>query len=289
MTDEKIKLFLTKLSEIPFEEEVEDFVFYESMKHLLAIEIIIWCTSEEFYSNFLGLNAKVDNYLKKLNPFTDDIDNKKHRQRIVHLAEMLYNLKDIKGIETVLNKLDKESLEPLFAELEVGKFLFHCRNLDFEYNVPVGINGQDCDLKIYFKKEMYYAEIKCKVQETNFSASTVSKSIAKAFSQMRKNEQNVIYIKVQEDWINHLNFEILKSQILKQLDFTSRIATIILFWDEFEILENNKYGIFTGIEEFRNNSSKSLNSSRSDLFPIDNNKRFEWITLDYLLQKHWQS
>jgi hypothetical protein len=200
---------------------------------------------------------------------------------------MLYNLKDIKGIKNVLNKLSKESLEPLFAELEVGKFLFHCRNLDFEYNVPTGVDGQDYDLKIYFKNEIYYAEIKCKVEETLFSASTISKSIARAFSQMPKNEQNVIYLKVQEDWVDHSNYEVLKTQILKQLNFTSRIATIILFWDEFEILENNKYAIFTGIEEFRNSTSKSLNSSRNNLFPIDLNKRFDWITLDSLLERHW--
>lgn len=67
--------------------------------------------------------------------------------RVIDLAELLYNLQDIVGIDHCLGNLRKSDLAGTYAELDLGRML-HMYKVDFVYNSPRGVRGDDYDVEL---------------------------------------------------------------------------------------------------------------------------------------------
>jgi hypothetical protein len=67
------------------------------------------------------------------NESSNSLDELKLQNRILTMAEGLYNLREIEGIQNVLERLKNDAeIDSVIAEIESGRFLFH-RGLSFKY------------------------------------------------------------------------------------------------------------------------------------------------------------
>jgi hypothetical protein len=67
--------------------------------------------------------------------------------KIVDFAELLYNLKDVTGFDTCIDRLRRGVIEPTYAELDLGRMLY-CGNVDFRFVEPKREKGLDYDIEI---------------------------------------------------------------------------------------------------------------------------------------------
>jgi hypothetical protein len=124
-----------------------------------------------------------------------------HFDRFINLAEMLFNLRDIEGIEAVIDQLRAGQIESAFAELEVGKVLA-THDIKFRFIIPLGVKGNNYDVELVFPAGMRAcSETKSKIGSRAFSAKGVAKKLSRAREQLPADRPGVIFLKVPQEWL----------------------------------------------------------------------------------------
>ena len=164
---------------------------------------------------------------------TDD-DRLRHQERVVHLAELFYNLRVVPGFSEHLAKLRTDRIEPYIAELE---FANHCRSrgVSVRFVVPSGKESHDYDLELLPSDAAspIFCEVKCKVEETEPSENTIAQSLKKAKSQLPKAQPCLIGLKVPEAWMGSPEtVGLLESATGEFLRRTRRVLAVVLRWEE---------------------------------------------------------
>jgi hypothetical protein len=93
----------------------------------------------------------------------------RNQQRTLRIAELLFNLQNVEGIDARLEDLRLGRVESTFAELEAGAFLRQ-RAVPFRYINPSGTKGADYDAEIpLHEKIKVNCEMKSKTEGTDLS------------------------------------------------------------------------------------------------------------------------
>ena len=79
---------------------------------------------------------------------TDVEDRYRNQERALRIAELLFNLQDVDGIDARVDALRSGMLESTYAELEYGAFLRR-RGVMFRYVMPSGSKGADYDAEVH--------------------------------------------------------------------------------------------------------------------------------------------
>ncbi len=125
---------------------------------------------------------------------------------MIDLAELLYNLQDIAGFDHCLGNLRKGNLEGTYAELDLGRML-HMYKVDFVYNSPRGVRGDDYDVEITYPDGLVACtEAKCKIEGTDFRARTVRASLKQVVDQIPSDRPGVAFVKVPQIWMPNPTF-----------------------------------------------------------------------------------
>jgi len=173
--------------------------------------------------------------------------------RVVDLAELLFNLQNIEGFDDCISRMRQGVIEPTFAELDLGRMLF-LSDVAFRFVKPGGKKGDDYDIEIKLPDwPRVCADAKCKVESTEFSASTVRQALDKARKQFPNNLPSIIFVKVPPNW---RSFPVPVSDILADvarefLRGTGRIVSIKYFTS----LIAWKDGALTHIQMFKEYSN----------------------------------
>ena len=159
-------------------------------------------------------------------------------RRVIEFGEMLFNLQGAPGFEKCRFQLrDNLGIEGTFAEFEVGKLL-QIHGMRFRFVVPQNELGMDYDLEVIMSDgRRAFADTKCKIESTSFTASTIEASLKKARRQLPADTPGMIFLKVPETWlktenewtVNGRSHDIIESAILSFLRNTRRIVSVKVY------------------------------------------------------------
>lgn len=160
----------------------------------------------------------------------------RNQERALQIAELLFNLQAIEGIDGRLDDLRSGNIEPTYAELEAGAFLLR-RGIPFKYVDLTGVKGLDYDAEIPLPDgAQVNCEMKCKVEGTALTDRTVRNSLDAARRQLPPGEPGIVFLKISEAWVKQPEVvALVPTAINGFLRGTSRVVTVVLRWEEMHV------------------------------------------------------
>lgn len=157
----------------------------------------------------------------------------RNQQRTLRIAELLFNLQDVEGIDARLEQLRSGNVESTYAELEAGAFLLQ-RAMQFRYVNPSGIKGADYDAEIQLTDGIKVnCEMKCKAEGTDLGEGAVRNPLQAARKQLAPDEPGLLFLKVPEAWVcQPESIQVVPTAIDTFLRGTSRVVAVVLRWEE---------------------------------------------------------
>jgi hypothetical protein len=197
----------------------------------------------------------------------DTANKYRNQEHALRIAELLFNQQSVEGIDGRLNDLREGQVEATYAELEAGGFLLR-HGIPFKYIDETSVKGLDYDGQIILHNgERVNCEMKCKIESTQFSESTIRNTLDAARKQLPSGEPSLVFLKIPELWVHHPEISTALPTVINDfLRGTSRVVSIILRWEEVHILPKEagslivyKYRIERGI------TPKKISSQVQDL------------------------
>jgi len=151
--------------------------------------------------------------------------------RVIDLAELLINLKDVEGLNDCLARLrEADNPEPGLAELHIAKMLY-INSWPFRFAQPKGLRGNDYDLEIVCHNQTRCGDTKCKLESTELSSATITTTLKNGRTQLPPNGPGVFFIKIPQKWMEQPGWE--KATGQGAIDFfamgTQRVASVVFY------------------------------------------------------------
>jgi hypothetical protein len=164
-----------------------------------------------------------------------EVDRFKHQDRVVALAEMLFNFQRIDGIESRMEKRRTADVETAVAEFEGAKLLFRS-GPDFTFVQERGVRSADYDIDVFLGSETVACEMKCKLESTTLTEATVRNTLDIARGQLPPDRPGVIFIKLPTSWPQEPNATaLIRGALDAAFSKTRRISAVVLHWEEWSI------------------------------------------------------
>jgi hypothetical protein len=113
--------------------------------------------------------------------------------KIIDLAEILYNLQAVKGIDECLGRLRRGDIEGALAELNLGRMLF-IHNIPIKYVVPITKKKHDYDMLVQLPNGMLAcADAKCKIEGSEFSSKSLENTLKKGRKQFPDDKPAILF------------------------------------------------------------------------------------------------
>ncbi len=148
--------------------------------------------------------------------------------RRIQLAEMLWNLRHVGGMDNTLRLLYSGKVPDAFAELEVGKILT-VFGKSFRVIDPRGQLGSDYDLEIDFNGTTVCADTKCKLETTEMSERSIENSLDQGRKQLPKDRPSILFVCLPQRWHDASGQEfgkLLQRVALRFLRNTQRVVSV---------------------------------------------------------------
>jgi hypothetical protein len=140
-----------------------------------------------------------------MNPTMVDDDfgvDQAHTQRVLQLAETLFNLQGVQGLDERLDMISSGQIESTMAELDFGMFL-RMQGVDFRYVPASGVKGEDYDVELLYPDGLIAcADSKCKLDGSAFSRDGLLSTLKKARKQLPANRPGIAFVKVPQEWVD---------------------------------------------------------------------------------------
>ncbi len=173
-----------------------------------------------------------------LNPSRErDLDTYKVQDRVVALAELLFNLQLVEGFGLRLKDLETVDVETALAELEGARLLL-TSNISFGFVTPRGVKGTDYDVEALIGATTVPCEMKAKLEITSAKASSVVDTLRRARDQLPEGRPSIVFLRVPETWVSdEQGRTAIEAGLRQALRNTGRIARVVLHWEEWRSLE----------------------------------------------------
>jgi hypothetical protein len=227
------------------EQDIQQFVAEFEQKSKLPVELVtnpelrLYMASARAISNYLGpnwgetyvLNGPLKAPFLRLHRELGLLDLR-HVRRIISLAEMLFNLQTVEGIEGRMAQICNDDIEATIAELEVARLLYWSK-IPFRFIIPRGVKGLDYDIEIILPWTKVACEMKCKIDSTDLNEKTMKETLNQARSQIPTTMPGVIFVKIPERWIfDEKIAHVMRNTLDKFFRNSGRVATVFFLWEE---------------------------------------------------------
>jgi hypothetical protein len=157
----------------------------------------------------------------------------RNQQRTLRIAELLFNLQDVEGIDAKVEELRSGNVESTYSELEAGEFFLR-QAVQFRYVTPSGTKGSDYDAEIPLPEAAKVnCEMKCKVEGAKFGEGAVRNSLQAARKQLPPGEPGLVFLKAPEAWVYKADtVQVMPRTIDAFMRSTSRVVAVVLRWEE---------------------------------------------------------
>ncbi|MBU0732129.1 hypothetical protein KKC88_04585 [Patescibacteria group bacterium] len=204
-----------------------------------------------------------------------------HQNRVTDLAEMVYNMQHVEGIDSVVKHIKRGNLTSRFAELGGGAHFFR-RNLPFEFVIADKDKDKDKNFDILLKTTPEIrCEVKNKSETTPYSEESIVKPCEKAAEQIRKENLGIIFLRVPQHWILKPGLAEMSIPVQLFLSSNKNILGVIISWEE---QDNENRGKFSQMYFLIKN-----NIIAKEVEPIIqkfNRPLVNWIELDVYIKKY---
>jgi hypothetical protein len=160
--------------------------------------------------------------------------DKDHTLKVVQLAELLFNLQGVPGLDYCLDRMFSGQIEPTMAELDFGMFLRR-QGVVFCYIGPTGVKTQDYDVQVLYEGgRVACGDIKCKIEGTHYAESSLLNSLKKAQKQLPSDRPGIVFVKVPQPWVDlstgNLGVETDVSKTLTKFFKTAKRVVLVVFY-----------------------------------------------------------
>jgi hypothetical protein len=230
---------MTEVSESDIRGYVRDFTEHSGRASDPLTQV--YAASCEVLINLLGIQWVAQHVFGKFpgaSPFfransNEEPDQYRHQDRVVALADTLFNLQSVPGFAARLERLKYSDVESAVAELEGAK-LFALSAIPVRFVDETGERGADFDLEVTMGTLLVACETKCKVETTALSEATVENVLQTARGQLPNDRPGIVFIKIPEQWAKQPEVErTLEDAVTKSLRGTGRVSAVVLHWEEW--------------------------------------------------------
>lgn len=164
-------------------------------------------------------------------------DRFRNQQRALRIAQLLFNMQHVVGIEGRIEDLRVGKVESTVFELEAAALLVR-RAVRFRFVTPVGTKGSDFDGEITLPDgTAVNCEMKCKVEGTDLTKGTELRSLKDARQQLPNGSPAVAFLKIPEEWIGDPRLDVVMSDALAEFfRNTERVVAVIVQWEQLRQL-----------------------------------------------------
>src|SRR5207244_167526 len=119
------------------------------------------------------------------------------QSRVEWLAEKLFNLQDVEGVERLVDEIKQGHLESRFAEIDCAAQIRNA-GVPFRFLVPSTVPGQRApDLEILLEGgDVTPCEVEGKKEDTALSLQTIVTTLDHARKQLPKGKAGIIFLKI---------------------------------------------------------------------------------------------
>lgn len=185
-------------------------------------------------------------------------DRFRHQDRVERLAELLYNLQDVQGIEERRASIQQGDVESTYAELEfAGHFI--SRGVGLRFLDRSGVKGKDYDFEAWIGAHSVCCEVKCKLEGTDLSENTIINSLNKARKQTPTDRPSIIGVKIPESWASNpalrADFESALTEFFRN---SGRVVSVVLRWEQVAQLPSGHGLIQNRFRFHQNDDARNL-------------------------------
>lgn len=213
-------------------------IFHEQIEDLRKIGIDLYSGLELALAQSVIINT-LGGYFwaKECTTFghRQDFFANKSDVRIIHLAHMLWSLKDQEGFAEFLRNKDTNNFESTYYELTAA-YWFLKSSKSVRLVVESGVKGADFDIEVkeFFLYNSLNVEVKAK--QIDFTTEQqIRNKFKKTRSQLPQDGNGVIFCKVNLSGLLTQKELIQAAQIF--LKSTKRIAFIVYCWDSWNLIQ----------------------------------------------------
>ncbi|MCZ8117871.1 MAG: hypothetical protein O9295_07350 [Microcystis sp. LE18-22.4A] len=213
-------------------------IFHEQIEDLRKIGIDLYSGLELALAQSVIINT-LGRYFwaKECTTFghRQDFFANKSDVRIIHLAHMLWSLKDQEGFAEFLRNKDTNNFESTYYELTAA-YWFLKSSKSVRLVVESGVKGADFDIEVkeFFLYNSLNVEVKAKQIDFTTEQQIINK-FKKTRSQLPQDGNGVIFCKVNLSGLLTQKELIQAAQIF--LKSTKRIAFIVYCWDSWNLIQ----------------------------------------------------
>jgi hypothetical protein len=162
----------------------------------------------------------------------------RHFDRVVALADMLYNLQTVDGIAGRVDKIRDDSVETGVAELEGARII---RQSGYPIRfIPESNVRKVHDLATTVSGVTIACESKCKLETTQLSAKTVKNTLDDARDQLPRDRPGVVFLKIPEVWKTTVeSVEQISTGVRSFLSTTGRVSAVITHQEQWGFSSDN--------------------------------------------------
>jgi hypothetical protein len=182
-------------------------------------------------------------------------NNVKHQDRVIKLAECLYNLQHVECMDGVIKRLKSDNLESVYSELECARAMSH-QSLNLRFIKPDGHLQDNYDAEITTPgNRSICCEIKSKNEKTALSRKAVERSIELARQQLPENRPGLVWLRIPELWSSQVGAKaIVDAAVKHRVNKSSRLVAIIVGFQLWSSEGNELVTAFRYTEEFNERS-----------------------------------
>ncbi len=249
-----------------------------TLRHYLGDEWVNQNASALFQRKVITGNRKGRVFLRTGNLIVEE--SVRHELRIFQLAELIFNLQSVDGIDERILAIKEGCLESPYGELECAAQIKKA-NLPFRFVNPSGIKRKDYDVEIVSNLEhCLNCELKVTTEEKDLQKSTILNKLNAARKQLPEGQPGIIFLKVPESWLNQPNAQHLLGEVLDQFfRNTNRVVAVVLRWEELKIVDLGMPAVLKMFVQIKENTeSKFINPEIENiLWQLNNPLKKDWI------------
>lgn len=213
-------------------------------------------------------------------------EDRAHTQRVLQLAEMLFNLQGIEGIDQCLDRLFSGQIEATMAELGFGMFM-RMQGANFRYVSPSGVMGQDYDIELIYPDGLTACgDIKCKLDGSAFSKAGLLSTLKKARKQLPPDRPGIAFVKVPQEWVardtGNLGLGDDIDDLLDEFFRSTKRMVLVAFYSKLTTDRPEGTAINHICRQFENRLSRFVRPGTWGLFDVDRQLP-GWIDLNAVL------
>jgi hypothetical protein len=172
---------------------------------------------------------------KNLDPSNGEGFLTHHFDRVLDLAELIYNLQCVDGFNNCVQQMLKGDVESAYAELDFGRMLY-MHSQKFRYVTRSGKRGDDYDIEIMADDGVVIcADAKCKIQAKEFNSESLANTSRDARTQFPKDKPSALFVKVPQHWLSTIEQgTALLNVARKFLRRTGRVTSVKLYVNQLQ-------------------------------------------------------